>query len=209
MYRHLDQSLASSGSLTALPKPRIIHESPTEPITGLGFREPISHSSNNLAPDAALKHSREPTDQTSQNLYLFVVTTNHVLVYQATGRGAGSSSATAVDEIGAALGCAIMTQSNLIVAREEAIYMCSIEGRGNAFAYEGNKSSIHVHSSYLVIVSPPFVASASAASSTVRNFVRTTGDDTSEITKVRHLAPARMSIDLDSPRSLCSTTQTN
>ena len=39
LYRHLDQSIySSSGSLTTLPKPRVIHESPTEPITGLGFR---------------------------------------------------------------------------------------------------------------------------------------------------------------------------
>lgn len=192
MYRHLDQSLASSGSLTTLPKPRTIHESPTEPITGLGFREPIPHSLNGTAPDTALKHSREPTDQTSPNLYLFVVTTNHVLVYQATGRGAGSSSATAVDEVGAALGCAVMSDSNMIVARDEAIYMCAIEGRGNAFAYEGTKSSVHLHSSYLVIVSPPFVPSASAASGTVRNFVRTTGDDTSEITKVCRVTYERL-----------------
>ncbi|KAJ4493796.1 hypothetical protein C8J55DRAFT_499827 [Lentinula edodes] len=183
LYRHLEQSLASSGSLTTLPKPRTIHESPTEPITGLGFREPISRSLSH-APDATLRHSRESTDQTDSNLYLFIVTTNHVLVHQATGRGAGSSSVLVVDEIGAGLGCAVMSESNMIVARDEAIYMCAIEGRGNAFAYEGNKSAIHVHSSYLVIISPPFVASASAASATVRNFVRTTGDDTSEISKV-------------------------
>ncbi|KAF9073561.1 hypothetical protein BDP27DRAFT_1260105 [Rhodocollybia butyracea] len=189
IYRHLDQSLASSGSpTTPLPKPRTIHESPTEPITGLGFREPILPSLNST-PDATLKHEREPTDHTSPNLYLFVVTTNHVLVYQATGRGA-SSSATVVDEVGAALGCAVMSRPNMIVARDEAIYMCLIEGRGNAFAYEGSKSSIHLHSSYLVIVSPPLVASASAPSSTIRKFVRTTGDDTSEVTKVTVFDPA-------------------
>ncbi|KAF5383483.1 hypothetical protein D9757_006137 [Collybiopsis confluens] len=188
MYRHLDQSLASSGSLTSLPKPRTIHESPAEPITGLGFREP-SGPFQDHAVDPTLKHSREPTDQMNSNLYLFVVTTNHVLVYQATGRGAGSS-ATAVDEIGAGLGCTVMGPVDMIVARDEAIYMCGIEGRGNAFAYEGNKSAIHLHSSYLVIVSPPFVPSASAASATVRNFVRATGDDTSEITKVTVFDPA-------------------
>ncbi|KAJ3838462.1 hypothetical protein F5878DRAFT_652044 [Lentinula raphanica] len=188
IYRHLDQSLASSGSLTTLPKPRKIHESPTEPITGLGFREPITHTSAHEL-DATPKHSREPTDHTNPNLYLFIVTTNHVLVHQASGRGTNTSSATVVDEIGAALGCAVMNETNMIVARDEAIYMCDIEGRGNAFAYEGNKSAIHIHSSYLVIVSPPFVASASAASATVRNFVRATGDDTSEISKVTVFDP--------------------
>ena len=55
LYRHLDQSIYStSGSLSTLPKPRVIHESPTEPITGLGFRE--------------------PTEDTP-NIYLFIVTT--------------------------------------------------------------------------------------------------------------------------------------
>ncbi|KAF8829699.1 hypothetical protein HHX47_DHR2000129 [Lentinula edodes] len=148
-----------------------------------GFREPILRSLSH-APDAALRYSRERTDQTDSNLYLFIVTTNHVLVHQATGRGTGSSAVMVVDEIGAGLGCAVMNESNMIVARDEAIYMCAIEGRGNAFDYEGNKSAIHVHSSYLVIISPPFVASAFAASTTVCNFIRATGDDISEISKV-------------------------
>ncbi|TFK36435.1 hypothetical protein BDQ12DRAFT_686883 [Crucibulum laeve] len=164
LYRHLDQSLSTSNSLTALPKPRTAHESPTEPITGLGFRE--------------------PTEETP-NLYLFIVTTNRVLCYQASGRGSGSN--TVVDEIGASLGCAAMDWKGrgVVVAREEAIYVCGTEGRGACYAYEGNKSSVHTHLNYLVIVSPPFVASASAASATVRNFVARSANPTdSDITKV-------------------------
>jgi hypothetical protein len=35
----------------------------------------------------------------------------------------------------------------------------------------GHKLSVHTHLNYLVIVSPPFIPTASAASATVRNFV--------------------------------------
>jgi vacuolar protein sorting-associated protein 11 len=122
IYRHLDQSLFSgSSSLTSLPKPRVVHESPTEPITGLGFRE--------------------PTDD-SPNVHLFIVTTNQVLSYQASGRGSGGVAAV-VDEIGAGLGCSTMDwhAMDIVVARDEAIYLCGTEGRGTCYAYEGKHST--------------------------------------------------------------------
>jgi hypothetical protein len=49
---------------------------------------------------------REPTDETPAT-YLFIATTNRVLVYQASGRGSGGA-ASEVHEAGAALGCAVM-----------------------------------------------------------------------------------------------------
>lgn len=119
LYRHLDQSVFSgSTSLTALPKSRVIHESPAEPITGLGFREP---------------------DGESQNVYLFIVTTNRVLTYQTSGKGSGGAP-TVVDEVGCALGCATMDwrARDMVLAKEEAIYVCGIENRGSSYAYEGN-----------------------------------------------------------------------
>jgi hypothetical protein len=87
-----------------------VHESPTEPITGLGFSESPS---------------------------LFVVTTNRVLSYQVSG--AGSGKATVVDDVGCALGCAAMDWRghDVVVAREEAIYVCGVESRGACYAYEG------------------------------------------------------------------------
>jgi hypothetical protein len=140
LYRHLDQSLFStSTSLTSLPKPRTIHESPTEPITALGFREPSSSPSaanpqtNGHAPNSD-KAKENP------NLYLFIVTTSRVLSYQATGRVPSSSPNPAiVDEVGAGLGCAVMDwhKRDIVVAREEAVYVCGVEGRGSCFAYEG------------------------------------------------------------------------
>ena len=95
-----------------------MHESPTEPITGLGFKEPTEEVPNS---------------------YLFIVTTNRVLLYQTSGRNSGGVPIE-IDEIGAGLGCAMMdwTTRNIIVARDEAIYSCGVEGRGACYAYEGD-----------------------------------------------------------------------
>jgi hypothetical protein len=123
LYRHLDQSvLSGSTSLTAIPKPRTVHESPSEPVTAVGFRE--------------------PTDETPA-MYLFIATTNRVLVYQASGRGSGSA-ASEVHEAGAALGCAVMDWKarDMVVARDEAIYICGAENRGSSYAYEGSSTVI-------------------------------------------------------------------
>ena len=188
LYRHLDQSLASSTSLTSLPKARTVHESPTEPITGLGFREPTE----------------------DMIAYLYVVTTSRVLSYLVSGRG-GSGSATVVDEIGTGLGCTTMDSKakDIIVARDEAIYLCGIDGRGPCYAYEGtilfhptmfhcsskiyskgHKSFIHAHLNYLVIVSPPFFPTASSTSVTVRNLVALSPNATeSDVTKVTVFDP--------------------
>ncbi|KAG6844504.1 hypothetical protein H0H87_006329 [Tephrocybe sp. NHM501043] len=170
IYRHLDQALASSNSLTSLPKPRTINESSNDPITGLGFKEPAEDNAN---------------------YSLFVVTINRVLSYQVTGKGSGGSP-TVVDEIGCGLGCATIDwkAQSIAVARDEAIYVCGTEGRGACYAYEGHKSSIHSHLNYLVIVSPPFIASAASASATVRNFAaRTPNYNESDITKVTIFEP--------------------
>jgi vacuolar protein sorting-associated protein 11 len=149
LYRHLDQSIfSSSTSLTSLPKPRTIHESPTEPITALGFREPSISSAheaqtNGHAP-APHQHQEKPKpkDKDKDNpkekdLFLFIVTTSRVLSYQATGRVSGANPSI-VDEVGAGLGCAVMDRhKDIVVAREEAVYVCAVEGRGSCYAYEG------------------------------------------------------------------------
>ncbi|KIY49906.1 hypothetical protein FISHEDRAFT_72138 [Fistulina hepatica ATCC 64428] len=167
LYRHLDQSLTSSTSLTAVPKAKTVHESPTEPVTGLGFREPT-------------------TEQPGH--FLFVVTTNRVLAYPASGRSTG----TVVDETGCGLGCATMDvhDRDIVIAREEAIYVCGTEGRNFSYAYEGPKSSIYRHLNYLVIVSPPFFPSAASASPTVRNFVaRTENAGETDVAKINVFDP--------------------
>ncbi|EJD02144.1 uncharacterized protein FOMMEDRAFT_20927 [Fomitiporia mediterranea MF3/22] len=169
LYRHLDQSLSSSTALSALPKSRTLLEAPTEPITGLGFREPSA------------AHAEE-----APHLHLFVTTTSRVLCFQVSGKGSGGSPRV-VDEVGGNLGCAVMDwrARDIVVARDEAIYMYGTEGRGASVAYEGYKSSIHTHLNYLVIVSPPFTASAATNSATVRNFVsKNSLPDRTDVSKV-------------------------
>ncbi|CAG8703669.1 27714_t:CDS:10 [Gigaspora margarita] len=109
-------------------KQKIVHES-DEPVTGLGFRE------------------------YNKTVILFIVTTSKVLTYVTTSR----SPATILDEQGAALGCAVMsdTTHEMVVAKDEAIYFYEPEGRGPCFAYEGTKSSVTWFKSNLIIVSPP------------------------------------------------------
>lgn len=118
LYRQLDQSIFSgSTSLTALPKPKVVRESPTEPVTGLGFKEPTEES---------------------PNVHLFIVTTNNVLSYQASGKGSGGTPAV-VDQVGTGLGCATLNwrSKEMIVARDEAVYVVGTDGRGTCYAYEG------------------------------------------------------------------------
>jgi len=69
---------------------------------------------------------------------LFIVTTNRVLSYRVSGKRTGSP-AIVIDEIDSRLGCATLDwkRKNMVVARDEAIYLCGIEGRGNCYAYEG------------------------------------------------------------------------
>lgn len=166
LYRHLDQSIFSgSTSLSALPKPRVVHESAGEPITGLGFREP---------------------GEDSPNMYLFIVTLNRVLAYHASGKGSGGQP-TVVSELGCGLGCAAMdgNSGDMVVARDEAIYVCGIDSRGSSFAYEGKKVAVHTHRNYMIIISPPIAPSVTAASATVRNLAaKSKSTDNAEITKL-------------------------
>lgn len=130
LYRHLLQSLTTSPtSLTSLPKARIVHES-NEPITGLGFREPPLSSNTALAKAPEADKSNVPM------ISLFIVTTNRVLCAPVSGRG---GEARTIDELGCGLGCAVINweRTEMIVARDEALYVYGPEGRGACYAYEG------------------------------------------------------------------------
>lgn len=128
LYRHLLQNLTTNPTaLASLPKARVVHESP-EPITGLGFREagPLGTASSK-APES---------DRGGATLSLFVVTTNRVLNATVSGR---VGEARTIDEVGCGLGCAAMDweRRDMVIARDEAIYLYGPEGRGACYAYEG------------------------------------------------------------------------
>lgn len=99
-----------------------MHEGATDPITGLGFQEPT---------------------EDSPNVFLFIVTIGRVLSYQASGKGSGSTPVE-VDEVGCDLGCSTMDwrARNMVIAKDEAIYICGTEGRGACYAYEGDEKLV-------------------------------------------------------------------
>lgn len=129
LYRHVLQSLTTSPtSLTSLPRARVIHES-AEPITGLGFRE------SSASPSATVSRVPE-NDKSSGQVSVMIVTISRVLVASASAKG---GDARTIDEMGCGLGCAAMDwdRKEMIVARDDAVYLYGAEGRGACFAYEG------------------------------------------------------------------------
>jgi len=147
LYRHLLQSLTTSPTaLTSLPKARVIlepNERAPDPITGLGFREGLVAGGKGAVTATAL----------------YVVTTNRVIAAPVSAKG---GEARTLDETGSGLGCSAMDweKRDMIVARDEAIYLYSPDGRGACYAYEGSKSYVSVYKHNLVIVSPPMHAAA-------------------------------------------------
>jgi vacuolar protein sorting-associated protein 11 len=160
LYRNFEQAVMSTGSLTALPKPKVIHESPAEPITGLGFREGTSEEQAEAMADLGARSGAGTSTTvaavtgTLSETHLFIVTTNRVLLYHVAGKGSGTVPIV-LDEVGCGLGCACMERKgkDIIVAREEVIYLCGIEGRGSCYAYEGNRVPLHSMTASVLTVS--------------------------------------------------------
>ncbi|KAF9350881.1 hypothetical protein BGX34_000945 [Mortierella sp. NVP85] len=113
---------------------KIVHQN-DEPITGLGFKEQ------------------------SKGALLYIATTAKVLLYNTFTRHTQT-----LDEHGGGLGCAVMNESTqeLAIARDEAIFFYSPDGRGPAYAYDGPKTFISFYKSYLVLVSPPNIPAAAS-----------------------------------------------
>lgn len=94
------------------PKQRTIFES-EEPITALGF-----------------------TEDAKQTL-LYIVTTNRVLTYITAGKG-HASPPRLLDALGAALGCvAFRDDGEMVVGRDDAVYLYGGESKSVVYAYEG------------------------------------------------------------------------
>lgn len=188
LLRQLDQYLQSastsaSAAPAGIPKPKLVHSSPSDPVTGLGFRTAFSGGSgftNTITgvarPAANASGSTVPATAPS-NVTLFIVTTHQILTYTTTAAGralpGSSAHATVMDDVGAGLGCSAMLNSGeVVLAKDEAIFVYGPEGRGQSYFYEGAKSAIVTYNNYLIITSPPFVPTASSQSATVRNFMR-------------------------------------
>jgi vacuolar protein sorting-associated protein 11 len=99
------------------PKQRAIFQS-EEPVTALGF-----------------------LDDVKQTL-LYIVTTNRIMTYVTSGKGHGAP-ARLLDSLGSALGCVVFKENGeMIVGRDDAIYVYNGEAKSTVYAYEGNSPTV-------------------------------------------------------------------
>lgn len=112
-------------------KQRIIYES-DEPITGVEL-----HVEGTLTT-------------------LFIATTSRILKLVISGKGHGQPPKT-VEDTGCGVGCMAVDKrtGQIVVAREDAVYYYTMDGRGPPTAYEGSKKLISVYGDYIALVSPP------------------------------------------------------
>lgn len=110
---------------------RIVYES-EEPITGLELRVDAKYTT------------------------LFIATTHRILKVCILGNGKAQAPKT-VEDSGCGAGC--MTVDNktgeIVVARDDAIYHYTLDGRGPPRAYEAKKKTISVFQDYVALVCPP------------------------------------------------------
>ncbi|KAK3315511.1 hypothetical protein B0H66DRAFT_346224 [Apodospora peruviana] len=118
-------------------KQRIIYES-DEPITGV-----------ELHVDASLTT-------------LFIATTSRILKLVISGKGHGQAPKT-VEDNGCGVGCMAIDKrsGDIVVARDDAVYYYTLDGRGPPTAYEAPKKLIAVYQDYIALVSPPTPAGES------------------------------------------------
>lgn len=87
---------------------------------------------------------------------LYISTTNRILTLVISGRGQGQP-ARVLEDTGCGLGCMALNKdtSDVLIAREDAIYTYGPRGRGQSYAFESPKSSIDVFRDYVALVCPP------------------------------------------------------
>ncbi|KKA30677.1 hypothetical protein TD95_003353 [Thielaviopsis punctulata] len=127
-------------------KQRIIHES-EEPITGVELS----------------------TD--SQDTILFISTTSRILRIVISKKGQNLPPKT-IEDIGCGVGCMTRDKKtgDIIVAREDALYYYTIDGRGPPCAYESQKSLISTYGDYVAVLCPPSENSSLKQREPIRRF---------------------------------------
>ncbi|KAL2891201.1 Vacuolar protein sorting-associated protein 11 -like protein [Ceratocystis lukuohia] len=127
-------------------KQRIVHES-DEPITG------VELSSD--APDTNL----------------FISTTSRILRISISKKGQNLPAKT-VEDVGCGVGCMSRDKKtgDVIVAREDALYYYTIDGRGPPCAYESAKSMISSYRDYVALICPPTTETSQAQSEPMKRF---------------------------------------
>lgn len=142
-------------------KQRIIYES-EEPITNLCFSPAVGP--NVLQHSGFGPYRNQPAADGGDTLY--VSTIGRIMTLVAAGKSTGQPRV--LEPQGCGPGC--MTPaidfssvekglsgegSDIVVARDDAIYFYGPNGRGACYAYEGPKEMVHIFKNYVALVSPP------------------------------------------------------
>ncbi|KAJ9429577.1 hypothetical protein QL093DRAFT_2166013 [Fusarium oxysporum] len=155
-------------------KQRIVFES-EEPITGV-----------ELAWDAVQKLTT-----------LFVSTTSRILKLGLSKKGHGLPPKT-IEDAGCAVGC--MTRDpntdGVIVARDDAIYTYTLDGRGPPKAYESPKSKIDVYNEYVALACPPASSTAKDSEAMRRRFGNTTTNSLFNASSFTLMSPVGHFVDI-------------
>ncbi|KIJ21243.1 hypothetical protein PAXINDRAFT_96096 [Paxillus involutus ATCC 200175] len=200
LYRHLDQSLSSASS-TPIPKPRIIQDIPTEPVTFLGFTSAPTFATTDVLTAGAVA-SPSPAFVSTTNppptLTLIIVTTSSTYAYSIQPKPSSPASLL-VDEIGAGLRCACVDWKErwVVLGRYEAVVGVGSGGRSGVVSYEGPKLSLHTHFNYVVMVLP--ASMPAAPNSTPLASVPAIGTSTSRQRKLTTDTPSLSNVFLTKP----------
>ena len=144
-------------------KQRIIFES-EEPITNLCFSPPPTTPNAHAHNGGFGPYRHTPAPDGGDTLY--VSTIGRILTLITAGKGTGQPRV--LEPQGCGPGCmkpAIDFSSeekglagegsDIVVARDDAIYFYGPNGRGACYAYEGPKEMVHIFKNYVALVSPP------------------------------------------------------
>lgn len=125
-------------------KQRIVYES-EEPITGVELR----------------------VDERLTTL--FISTVSRILKVTISGKGQGQPPKTVEDQ-GCGVGCMAVDKrhGDIVVARDDAIYYYTLDGRGPPKAYDSPKELVTVYQQYVAIVSPPSAAQSMREPDSIR-----------------------------------------
>ncbi|OJJ44927.1 hypothetical protein ASPZODRAFT_134352 [Penicilliopsis zonata CBS 506.65] len=99
--------------------------------------------------------------QTGAVTTLFISTTSRILTLVIAGRGQGQP-ARVLEDTGCALGCMTLDPEtgDVLIAREDAIYIFGTRGRGPSYAFDSPKASVKMFRDYVALVCPPKVGSS-------------------------------------------------
>ena len=141
LYRRLDQSLSSTSS-APIPKPHVIHEIATEPVTFLTFitappsvsMDPFSSTSVSDTSDPG----SSPIPTLPPTLPLVIVTTSSTYVYLILLKSS-SHTPILIDEVGVGLRCTCVDWKSrwVVLGRDEAVVGSGSGGRLGVVSYEG------------------------------------------------------------------------